>query len=131
TKAKDEVIDIYNRIDWLKVAKKAGSLALTAFTGIPSMEILQSVIDGLENLYSNPTQLATKENIEGLLTGAKSILKPKEDSKNIVKEIGEFRKSFDTLLKKAGIKQLIVLVDDLDRCLPDTAIETLEAIRLF
>jgi hypothetical protein len=26
---------------------------------------------------------------------------------------------------------LIVLVDDLDRCLPDTAIETLEAIRLF
>jgi hypothetical protein len=34
-------------------------------------------------------------------------------------------------LKAAGIKQLIVLVDDLDRCLPDTAIETLEAIRLF
>ncbi len=24
-----------------------------------------------------------------------------------------------------------MLVDDLDRCLPDTAIETLEAIRLF
>jgi predicted KAP-like P-loop ATPase len=35
------------------------------------------------------------------------------------------------LLKDAGIKQLVVLVDDLDRCLPDTAIETLEAIRLF
>src|SRR6202043_172476 len=35
------------------------------------------------------------------------------------------------LLKEAGIKQLIVLIDDLDRCLPDTAIETLEAVRLF
>ena len=131
TKAKDEVTDIYKRIDWLKVAKKAGGLALTAFTGIPSTEIVQTVIAGLEHIIKDPSKFSTKENIEGLLTGAKSILKPKEDSKNIPKEIGEFRKSFDTLLKKAGIKQLIVLVDDLDRCLPDTAIETLEAIRLF
>ena len=131
TQAKDEVVDIYKRIDWLKLAKKAGSLAWTAFTGIPSAEIVQTVIGGLENIAKDPGKLATKENIEGLITGAKSILKPKDDSKNIPKEIGEFRKSFDSLLKKARIKQLIVLVDDLDRCLPDTAIETLEAIRLF
>src|SRR3546814_18172371 len=42
-----------------------------------------------------------------------------------------FRKEFAELLKDAEIDRLIVLVDDLDRCLPDTAIETLEAIRLF
>lgn len=35
------------------------------------------------------------------------------------------------MLKDAGIQQLVVLIDDLDRCLPDTAIETLEAVRLF
>jgi hypothetical protein len=35
------------------------------------------------------------------------------------------------MLKDAKVDQLIVLVDDLDRCLPKTAIETLEAIRLF
>jgi predicted KAP-like P-loop ATPase len=29
------------------------------------------------------------------------------------------------------VKQLVVLIDDLDRCLPDTAIETLETVRLF
>ena len=46
-------------------------------------------------------------------------------------EVEAFRKAFDQLLKDAGIKQLVVLIDDLDRCLPDTAIETLEAIRLF
>jgi predicted KAP-like P-loop ATPase len=61
----------------------------------------------------------------------KSVIKPGAEGKNIPEEIAEFRKAFDKLLKAAGIKQLIVLVDDLDRCLPDTAIETLEAIRLF
>jgi len=32
--------------------------------------------------------------------------------------------------KKAGMEQLVVLIDDLNRYLPDTAIETLEAVRL-
>ena len=100
TKAKDEVVDIYKRIDWLKLAKKAGGLALTAFTGIPSAEIIQTVIGGLENIAKDPSKLATKENLEQLIGGAKSILKPKDETKNIPKEIGEFRKSFDKLLKK-------------------------------
>jgi predicted KAP-like P-loop ATPase len=58
------------------------------------------------------------------------LLKPAE-SKNVLEEIEPFRKAFTGLLKAAGIDQLIVLIDDLDRCLPDTAIETLEAVRLF
>ena len=36
-----------------------------------------------------------------------------------------------TSSEKAGVDQLVVLIDDLDRCLPDTAIDTLEAVRLF
>src|SRR4029077_5174167 len=62
---------------------------------------------------------------------AKEILKPKSETSNVPKEIEGFRKAFDELLKKAGIDQLVVLIDDLDGCLPDTAIETLEALRLF
>ena len=45
--------------------------------------------------------------------------------------IEEFRKEFEKLIVNAGIERLVVLVDDLDRCLPSTVIETLEAIRLF
>jgi predicted KAP-like P-loop ATPase len=35
------------------------------------------------------------------------------------------------LLKETGISRLIVYIDELDRCSPDTILDTLEAIRLF
>lgn len=130
TKAADAVKDVFNRIDWLKVAKRAGGLALTAFTGIPTPDQIGAIVGTLEGMFADPGKLATKENLTSAIDGVKSMLKPAE-TKNVPEEVEAFRKAFDKLLKDAGIKQLIVLIDDLDRCLPDTAIETLEAIRLF
>ena len=130
TKAAGAVKDVFNRIDWLKVAKRAGGLAVTAFTGIPTPDQVSAILGTLEGMFADPGKLATKENLTSAIEGVKSILKPAE-TKNVPEEVEAFRKAFDKLLKDAGIKQLIVLIDDLDRCLPDTAIETLEAIRLF
>jgi len=124
------VRDVFRRIDWLKVAKRAGGLALTAFTGIPTPEQIGTIVGSLEALVADPAKLVTKENLSTAIDEAKDLLKPGE-SKNVPEEVEAFRKAFDQLLKEAGIKQLVVLIDDLDRCLPDTAIETLEAIRLF
>jgi predicted KAP-like P-loop ATPase len=45
--------------------------------------------------------------------------------------IREFRADFEKLLAELDIKALVVMIDDLDRCMPDTIIETLEAIKLF
>ncbi|MFZ4606149.1 MAG: Qat anti-phage system ATPase QatA [Caulobacter sp.] len=129
-KAGAAVEEIFKRIDWLKVAKKAGGLALTAYTGIPSPDLIQSAIGALRGFAADPGKLATKETLEGAIDGLGGLLKA-SDSKNVPEEINEFRKAFDKLLKDAGVDQLVVLIDDLDRCLPDTAIETLEAVRLF
>src|SRR5271156_659685 len=38
-KATSAIKDMWNRIDWLKVAKKAGGLAMIAHTGIPSPDL--------------------------------------------------------------------------------------------
>lgn len=133
TKATEAVKDIFHRIDWLKVAKKAGGLALTAFTGFPSPDQIQSIVGTLEGFLADPAKLVTKDNVTAAIDGVKGLLKPASEgtSTNVPEEISEFRKAFDNLLKTAGVEQLVVLIDDLDRCLPDTAIETLEAVRLF
>jgi len=133
TAAGETVKDVFRRIDWLKVAKKAGGLAFTAFTGIPTPDQIQTIVGTLEGFLANPAKLATKDNLEAAVEGVKGLLKPKGegDSTNVPEEINAFRKAFDDLLDKAGVEQLVVLIDDLDRCLPDTAIETLEAVRLF
>ncbi len=129
-KAAAAVKDVFSRIDWLKVAKRGGGLALTALSGIPTPEQIGAIVGSLEAIVADPAKLLTKENLSTAIDEAKAVLKPGE-SKNVPEEVEAFRKAFDRLLKDAGIKQLVVLIDDLDRCLPDTAIETLEAIRLF
>jgi predicted KAP-like P-loop ATPase len=57
------------------------------------------------------------------------LLNPKAES-SPPKEIHALRDCFEDTLAEMGIT-LVVLVDDLDRCLPETTIATLEAMRLF
>src|ERR1700682_5569212 len=51
TKAGDVVKSVYRRINWLKVAKKAGGLAWNALTGLPAPDQIQSVITMLEGVF--------------------------------------------------------------------------------
>jgi len=121
----DGVKDLFRRIDWLKLAKKGGGLAFTAFSGIPTPDLVKDILGSLKAVATDPEKLA------GAVEEVQGLLKPKSETANVPMEIAAFRKEFDALLERAGIDQLVVLVDDLDRCLPETAIETLEAIRLF
>jgi len=134
TKADDAVKNVFKKIDLLKLAKRGGGLVAAAFGFFSGNHQLgmMGALAALEGTLTTPDAF-TRENVGKIIDGTKDLFKEKDNEKtgNVPEEITEFRKAFDELLSKANIGQLIVLVDDLDRCLPETAIETLEAIRLF
>jgi len=127
-KVKEMGSQLIKRIDWLKLAKRGGTLALNLH-GLPSPDQIESVLNSLGSLADRVAGMKPDE-IKADLADAKSFLKPAE-AKHIPEEIHEFREEFRKLLDEAKVDQLVVLIDDLDRCLPATAIDTLEAIRLF
>jgi len=91
-----------------------------------SVSVLGNATDGIQDQgeYQNlgKTAKEAKEQVGGLL-------KP-ETKKSPPQQIDAFRKEYGEILEELG-KPLVVVIDNLDRCLPANAIHTLEAIRLF
>jgi hypothetical protein len=126
-KAKDILKKLWKNINWLSVAKAAGGVAFSAATGIPPIGLLSNLMENLKGSVADKEKVSNAiESVGEYLTDAKVF----EDN-SMAKEFSEFHKYFEELLKESKIKKLVVLIDDLDRCLPNVTIETLEAVRLF
>ncbi len=67
------VKDIFRRIDWLKIARHGGGLALTAFTGIPSADQVSAVVGTLKGIFSDPSKIATQENYDKAIDGVQGL----------------------------------------------------------
>lgn len=130
TKVKDAAKKLFKRIDWLKIAKKGSGLAFTMATGMLTLGQIGDLIGAAKSALGKAVSDLTKEDIKGFAEEASGFFKDAEED-NVSEHIHAFRKEFVELLDAAEIKRLVVMVDDLDRCLPATAIGTLEAIRLF
>ena len=127
SKAGDILKKLWKNINWMSVAKTTGKTALGIATGTAPITLLSSAMDVLKSTVT------TKEGIDGAIDSIGGYLKEakitEDTSSN--KEFSEFQENFSELLDDAAIDKLVVLIDDLDRCLPDVAINTLEAVRLF
>lgn len=126
-KAEETLKKLWKNINWMSVAKTTGRTALGIATGTAPITLLSSAMDILKSTVT------TEEGITGAIESIGGYLKDakitEDTSSN--KEFSEFQENFAKLLEDAAIKKLVVLIDDLDRCLPDVAIDTLEAVRLF
>lgn len=95
--------NLMGRVDWAKALKIAAKTSITF--QIPN-------VNDLLHLLKPPDQ--------------------KESSGDVIQGLESFRREFKDLMQETNhIRRVVVLVDDLDRCLPPTVVETLEAIRLF
>lgn len=61
----------------------------------------------------------------------KTAIKDELNNKELREDITKFRNEFAALLEETKISRLVIYIDELDRCSPDTILETLEAMRLF
>ena len=126
-KVKEIAKNLWKNINWLGVAKQVGSIGFSLATGTAPLTILTNAFEMLKGHVDSREHVEEAVDIIGGYIQKASV---SEDTSSL-KEFEEFRKNFKELLDLAGIEKLVVIIDDLDRCLPTVAIETLEAVRMF
>ena len=124
------------RINWFQVSKLALPLLAGFIPGAAPVGVIANFANVIKSSWNNRDKKSENSEaidtaIEGLTPELENLLNDNEEmSEPATKQIEEIRKEFEEILKQLKEK-LVVLVDDLDRCLPETAISTLEAMRLL
>ncbi|CCH75931.1 ATPase [Nostocoides japonicum T1-X7] len=126
----DKVKDFMRRVRWLRLAKLAALPAAALALGIPPMGLGGEIADVVRDVRDGTADGEQIEGVGGALAAAGAGLLKPALATSPPKEIQALRDSFEEALEAIGVT-LVVLIDDLDRCLPETAISTLEAIRLL
>lgn len=132
-----KVLAFVKRVRILKTVKFLAPIATHVATGTAvggSVGGLIGAVSGFlaasSNLVDRKDELAAiKDAYDELQPELKDLVEARKE-RSLPQEIQGLRDAFEKLLEELDIT-LVVLVDDLDRCLPDTAISTLEAMRLL
>jgi predicted KAP-like P-loop ATPase len=134
---------LLKRINFLRLAQMGGEAAITLYTGVPVGAIGKAIgkVGGLFGFGDDDDESTDKDDDADDSGDGKNDKKDKKDKEDdsllkpaepvsLPNEIHAFREALESLLEELKIT-LAVFVDDLDRCLPKTAISTLESIRLL
>ncbi len=127
----ERIGSLYERIDKLRALALVAEGALTVATGVPTFgraaEVVERMLGGR----------ATEEDVEAAKAVAKkaaksarSLAKVGVGNESPSQQIAAIRRELSTLLREID-RPLLVFIDNLDRCVPKSAIKTLEAVRLF
>lgn len=115
---------LLRRINLLRLVQLGGEAAATIATGVP-VGLVGRALARAGVIADKPQD----DDGGGEQGNGQGLLKPAEPI-SLPNEIQAFRNALEELLEELKIT-LVVFVDDLDRCLPQTAISTLESIRLL
>ena len=136
-KVKDKVVGLLKRVKWMEAAKLGvkhfgAPLIAGLLTGgagaLPAL--LASLVPASDPGATKKKGPGKKGKVEGEESTWLDLIKD-DPSKPDLLEIRKFREDFADMLDTSDIESLVILIDDLDRCLPERIIETLEAIKLF
>ena len=115
-------------IDWPKLARAgAGGALKLSFSLVPGMATIMEAVKAIDNSL---VEGDISKNIDTVSNAFQRNMVTHHQSQ--LSSIEQFQREFSNLVQDhfKG-KRLVIFVDDLDRCLPEKAIEVLEAIKLF
>jgi len=117
-------------INWMRVLKFSVKTVIpvaTAATTGGAPLIIPMLLSAFKNHQDDLGEILTGDKAEQFLKDTLNV----EDEEKKYEVVREFRKDFEDLIDKSKQGKIVVLIDDLDRCLPRHIIENLEAIKLF
>lgn len=134
-KAKDWVVKLLKRLRWMELGKLAVKhvgipIAVAAATG--GVAAVPVAVAAVASVVAS-SALGKSDSDDGTASPEinwSSLIEASPEKPDLM-GVRKFREEFEKMLAKTGISVLVVLIDDLDRCLPERLIETLEAIKLF
>lgn len=116
--------ELIKKIDFKKIIGKGVKFGLDYLLtgGIGALTSL--TLSSILNSIKNQTGTIESKDIEEVLAKFKTEEKTRT-------EIKQFRDEFKQLLKDSKVENVVVFIDELDRCNPDTVLDVFEAMRLF
>ena len=122
------------KVDWGAAATEAMLLAMRVGTAnlVPGSAV-DRIGDWLNGLFGREAGKGKDDDVAKSMERVGKVLTRAVTEKQVhqVTSIEQFLEDFRQLVHLAGERRLCVLVDDLDRCLPEAALEVFEAIKLF
>lgn len=129
---KDKALKLVGRVNKLRalgLLVEGGALAM----GVPAFGAITKGFEALGTAFGSKPENTDMDSVKGAAADAQSrmagLLNPVEQ-RSPPEEIDAFRAEFGQILSSFK-RTLVVFIDNLDRCLPNNAIQTLEAVRLF
>lgn len=123
-KARETLSGLYKSIDKLKLAKNITKTGMDFLVTGGIGTIADVTINMIKNKIA---EVEPNINIEKIYDSVKDEL----DNKEFREDIKSFQSNFEKLLDESKISRLVIFIDELDRCRPDTILDTLEAMKLF
>ncbi len=116
--------ELIKKIDFKKIVGKGIKFGLDYLLtgGIGALTDL--TLSSILNSVKNQAGTIESKDIEEVLAKFKTEEKTRT-------EIKKFRDEFKQLLKDSKVENVVVFIDELDRCNPDTVLDVFEAMRLF
>lgn len=116
-KFKDQFSKLKNSINWMRLLKFSVKgivpVATAAVTGGVSM-IIPTLLSAIKENRDDLSNILSEENAENFLRETLC----SEDKEKKYTAVREFRKDFEKLIEDSKQGKIVVLIDDLDRCLP-------------